>query len=52
MELQTENLQQTEKRKMSQNTSLKLVIKSQEKETKEERKEKILKNKKEIRKWQ
>ena len=35
MELQAENLQQT---KMSQNTSLKLVIKLQEKETKEERK--------------
>ena len=38
MELQAENLQQTEERKMSQNTSLKLVIKSQEKETKEEMK--------------
>ena len=38
MELQAENLQQT---KMSQNTSLKLVIKLQEKETKEERKKKI-----------
>ena len=41
MELQTENLQQAEKRNMSQNTSLKLVIKSQEKETTEERKKKV-----------